>query len=515
MPTLRRFVPLPALLLAALACNLLAPTATPLPPAPTAAPSATLAPPATPTALFPGPTRPPAGTATPTAIAAATDAATQAPIPTRVATSSTGGLKLSAAGPWLLLSAANSLWALNADGSGLTQVLPPGPYVRLGHAAPSGGHAEFITSTDAAGIHNLTLAVLSLPGGEAQSVSPLTDATTEPGPDGQPGDANFDALRPLGQTDWSPDGASLAFIGAQAGPSADLFVYNLASQKVTRLTDGPSQAYGPSWSPDGRYIIQMGAFSFGTGAGYAMDGVWAARADNSGVKSLYKPEAGSGGEDLLGWAGPTTFAVDSFYVRCSRGRVRTFNIETGQTQSIFDGFYAQLAADPATGAALVAVNQATAGCDPGAQPGLYLARPGVKPLLLGPDLGNATQLGWSPPAGVFYASTDAGWLAFTPDGKPAHLPDAINGEPVVAPGGKTWAWLDLDAGGVQASLDGVHAQNVFSNAASLLTWSPDGQTLFFFSDGSLYAASLPDLKPVLVTDQLQLADYDAEEWVKK
>src|SRR5258708_7299325 len=178
---------------------------------------------------------------------------------------------LSANGPWLVFSAADGIWAANADGSGLTNLMPAAPYFKLGPPAPAGGHVVVVTGSDDSGLHGLTLSLLSLPDGKPTQISALTDAETEPGPDAQFGDpssANFDIIVPLGQVAWSPDGASLAFIGAQAGPSTDLFNYVLAAGQVTRLTDGASQAYGPSWSPDGRYIVQFGASTFGTGAGY-------------------------------------------------------------------------------------------------------------------------------------------------------------------------------------------------------------------------------------------------------
>ena len=495
MPSSRRFARLPALLLGVFGCSLVAPTSTP-PALSTAAVTAAVVP----TAALPGPTRPAAPTGT------------RPPIPTRTVTRSPGGVKLSDAGPWLLISAANGVWAVNADGSGLTQVFAGGPFFRLGPAAPRGGHASLTTGSDPQGVHDLTFSVLGLPGGAQQVVTPLTDAGTEPGPNLQPGDAAVQASYVLGQSDWSPDGANLAFIGAQAGASAELFHYNLGTGSVTRLTDDPSQAYSPRWSPDGRYILQLGASSFGTGAGFTMDGVWAARADNSGVRALYKPD--SGGEVVLGWPGPSTFAVSSFYVQCSNGRVRTFDIETGQTQSIFHGYYASLAADPATGAALVAVDRAVATCDSGSQQGLFLARPGVPPLLLDPNAGNASHLGWSPQAGIFFADSSAHWLAFTTDGKPAPLPEALNGEPVVAAGGKNWAWVDVTTDGLEANIDGAPSQLVFDGIATRPTWSPDGQTLFFFGDGRLYAAALPRLNPVAVANPLAVTEGDVVEWVK-
>jgi hypothetical protein len=467
-----RSLPLLFAVMALLACNLF----TPPPDFLTPVPATTQAP----------PTRPPAETplpATPTQ-AGAPPTETLAPTP---GPSATAAATLSAQGPWWVFAAEDGLWAANADGSGLTQVMEATPYLTLGQAAPQGGRVAVVTGTDAEGLHGRTLWLLTLPGGELTQVAALTSAETEPPPDPEPGGEWLGVLWVLGQAAWSPDGGALAFIGAQAGPSADLFVYDVASGAVTRLTDGPSQAYSPSWSPDGRYIVQMGAESFGSGAGYVMAGVWAAAADGSGVKPLYTPD--SGDEVVVGWAAADAFVVASFYARCAYGNVRTVNITSGATQPMFEGFYSQFAADPATGVGLFAVDEFVVDCNPGGSTGLFLARPGEAPQLLGADLGEATRLGWSPEAGLFYARAGEAWIGFTPDGQPAPLPGGLNGNPLVGAGGRNWAWVDDDLGGLVASLGGAEPVRLYDGDVVLPSWSPDGETLLFFGDGTLYSAA--------------------------
>ncbi len=52
---------------------------------------------------------------------------------------------------------------------------------------------------------------------------------------------------------WSPDGRTLAFVG-QVGGISDLYTYDLASDRVTRLTNDRYAQLQPAWSPDGRTL---------------------------------------------------------------------------------------------------------------------------------------------------------------------------------------------------------------------------------------------------------------------
>ena len=61
---------------------------------------------------------------------------------------------------------------------------------------------------------------------------------------------DFDALF---SPDWSPDGEYMAFTGVKNGKS-DLYVLRLSDDSVTRLTDDFFDESDPQWSPDGKYI---------------------------------------------------------------------------------------------------------------------------------------------------------------------------------------------------------------------------------------------------------------------
>jgi Tol biopolymer transport system component len=52
---------------------------------------------------------------------------------------------------------------------------------------------------------------------------------------------------------WSPDGRQIAFSGLVGGFN-DLFVYDLETEAMRRLTSDPYAELDPAWSPDGKYL---------------------------------------------------------------------------------------------------------------------------------------------------------------------------------------------------------------------------------------------------------------------
>lgn len=498
---------------AALACNFgqAAPTAT-LPPAVCCAPATDEA---TPVVAEPSATRAEATSTRPPATATeAADAASATPAVEASATAAAVPERpLDSSGPWLVAWGETGAYAVNADGSGLTQVLADWPYLAPGPAAPSGGLVAFVGSEDARGERGLTLYTLEVGTGTVTEVARLANEQTEPGPSTGPGDPVYQIGWVLGQSAWSPAGAPggprLAFIGAQDGPSADLYVYSPADGSVTRLTDGPSQAYEPHWSPDGQYIVQMGADSFGSGAGYAMAGVWAARADNTQVLPLYTPD--SGDEIVVGWTGPTTFVVESFYARCSVGQLRAFDIGSGQATPLFAGYYNGAALDPESGAALVAVGEFVAECNAfeeqaGPEPGVYLARAGAEPVRVSEVEADAVT--WLAGARLFLARLGESVQAFTAEGQEATLPEGMTAYWDVATrareGGVDWAWPAPGGGGLWVSVGGEAARAISEEGAYFPTWSPNGHTLLFYEGDALRAAELPGLAPAVVSEAGQL-----------
>jgi TolB protein len=57
-----------------------------------------------------------------------------------------------------------------------------------------------------------------------------------------------------GAPSWSPDGKKLALTLGGSSGNPDIYILELQTQSLSRLTDDPSIDTEPTWSPDGKYI---------------------------------------------------------------------------------------------------------------------------------------------------------------------------------------------------------------------------------------------------------------------
>jgi len=81
------------------------------------------------------------------------------------------------------------------------------------------------------------------------------------------GDLGSEAVKRLtehkekdGQADWSPKGDRIVFVSGRTG-KGDLYLMDVASRGLTRLTQGGKEFLYPQWSPDGKRIVFMAGSS--------------------------------------------------------------------------------------------------------------------------------------------------------------------------------------------------------------------------------------------------------------
>ena len=409
---------------------------------------------------------------------------------------------LSSQGPWFVFSGPGSLWALNADGSGLTQIADE--VVKWNRdwtsgVSPSGGHVAYISGQD--DFYNLALNIYSFQSDESRLITPLVSPELEPDPDvtferveAIESIAYFDSLA------WSPDGSQLAFIGALDGLSSDLYIYLLADGSIIRLTDGPSQAYQLSWSPDGKNILHYGVETFGTGAGYALTGTYAARADDSGIITLSGPF--SGDEIVVGWLDARSAVVYSWSPSCEVHDLHSLNIETSAETMLFAGPFRDAVMEPASGSIIVLVSESSDFCAQDAGQGLHLIPRGGSPFHLLKDKPSGVL--WSPDAGQFFARTEFGVVAVSTAGDWVPLETLTGKYPAANPLDKSLAWYGGDSGlwlsPFQVTPDGPQPQQVFDQRVLFASWDPSGQYLLFMGEDYVSVLHRPSMQIFTVAE---------------
>lgn len=71
----------------------------------------------------------------------------------------------------------------------------------------------------------------------------------------------------IGSLSWSPNNQYLAFAGAVDGPSTDIYVYEPATNKLQRLTDGAGMVTSLAWTSDSGYVLHHASLSDGCAPG--------------------------------------------------------------------------------------------------------------------------------------------------------------------------------------------------------------------------------------------------------
>jgi hypothetical protein len=408
---------------------------------------------------------------------------------------------LNSTGPWLLISTSNGLWAGDPDGSNLidlTQGITSGTKWVIDPSTavqPGGNKVVLLTSHDDGYFllsHNqLAINLLSIPDGKIQKITDLTTPQTEPDPSTGPGDVKLDATIAIVEQQpsyaWSPDGSKLAFIGVLDGPTADVYLYNLATNQIARVSQDDTQDYSLSWSPDGNYLLFFGADSFGSGAGFTTKSVWVANGDGTNVKILFQP-ASNHEERLIGWRDNETAVLENW----TQGSItlRLYNLRTRQETILGD-----ITSDTC---AAVAVTTITTLSDPGAvlfckSDGLYLLPSGqTQPRRLSERSFGAIH--WIYEGAMFevessnghlatyLANRSLGDMAYYQDSPfegmtPYKEPDGVN----VGMYGAIWAWTAAggDMAGAWITGPGLDVQQIYQGPANAPAWDLHNNLLFF------------------------------------
>ena len=411
-------------------------------------------------------------------------------------------------GPYVVFSGSDGIWITNPDGSFPTRLTDSGPAAGDLHQllSPSGDRLVYVAQNET----GLDLTEVKIPSGEVNIVSRLLDITFDEVA-GNPTSAKaiaYYAIKDYDSLAWQPEsGQLLAFTGAMDGPSADLYLYDFSNVEITRLTDGPSQAIFPTWSPNGEYILHYGVSwtpPFGGAiVGYnRLDGVYAVRISDGEV--IDQPEPIGERAAFDGWWDDTHYITHDTDVLeplgCYTLNLRTIDVATLEAQPVMDySFSGGLALSPRNRAMLFS---GSADCFSSPGEGVYLLIPGSSVPQKLHDT-SAYEASWLPESEVFHAYPRG---LFSADRQTVYDPPVTDKSfhPAISKQGyQAWEVIENFQGRVVVKDTTRDWRAVLENiSVAGLIWDPiKGDTLLIsLQDGSLYKAAYPDFTPRLQGD---------------
>jgi len=461
----------------------------------------------------------------PTAAAMNTTATTPTTMPSPFPTSSapttltplpepTATPRLSSVGPWWIAYAPDHIWIMNPDGTSLSALAFPAEargYPNNLTVAPDVRHLAFLAGFQFA--EGISLYIVDLPEGTFQKIDVLQPFANFSFDEYYPGNPSYDmsqaqiAIYHDHSLAWSPDSSQLAFLGWLGGSSVDLYLYDLASEEITQLTNGPSQAYQVLWSPDGRYLLHAGVHSFGTGAGYSMAGLWVVDVARDLISDV---DMGMLRGDFIfhGWLDDETFLAASFNAVCGEFNLRAVNLRTGRVEAIWPSSYGAFDIDPITWTMLLDAPEYALG-DP------LCNGQDIAGLVLVDEDGNARQITltgesngrepiarirWSGALDAFIFEHRERISLLSRDGI---LREELPACPCLLPNGVDWAFMTEEAPGFWVGPAGTMPEiGVFDCDDPLWAWNPDSSMVIYELNNQLFTAQSPEFVPARAAENL-------------
>lgn len=223
---------------------------------------------------------------------------------------------------------------------------------------------------------------------------------------------------------WAPDGRSVAFAASIDGPSADVYLYDVDSDELRRLTQEPDQAIVLGMSPDGEWIAYVEAFDLHYNDyevplheryGYAAVTVRAVSTSTGRIVELYQPSTFTRIE-LIGWYSPTEFALAETSSVSGLALLYRADIVTRTPVLLYGGGFEAASVDPAS--RMAAFTVPGGGAAPAAVHLVEASDHRTLIVLDEPQTGGyAGPIPWVPELARFLTEAEAGIAAISPHGE--------------------------------------------------------------------------------------------------
>jgi hypothetical protein len=236
--------------------------------------------------------------------------------------------------PWLVAVTREALYILDG-GQEQRFTFENAGFIQKAQPAPNGGYLAVIRSEEEYANGTLWLELVNLHTGEVSLITTLTNDQTayyySDDPDIGEGAREANIAMLISSLVWSQDGSRLLFIGAQEGEFALPYLFDKQTGQISKLVDEKAHFFEIQFSPNEQTVIALAAFGFGTGAGFAMDGLWAISPQGTGVVELFDAEGGDFVADigLFGWLDDVSLVISTIDSFAGHKHLRVVDIRSG------------------------------------------------------------------------------------------------------------------------------------------------------------------------------------------
>lgn len=439
--------------------------------------------------------------------------------PTPVGMTPTSSTNITAGGPWLIFPAHDgaSLIAYDPGLGTLTELeLPPLANLSdLKDGISGDGKVLLLRAGSIEILNELALYKVTDPNEPIEKITPLLSLYLQRQIINQVGKRPTRAMNAVledGGIAWSPNSTQAVFTAALDADSGDLYLLDLAKDKLERLTAKYVQDLSPIWSPRGDWIVFEEADTQLENGNWRFTAVSAFRIPRfDEIRFLYLPPSASVSEVFLGWANAISFLSYTCTEKACQN-LRQVDLESISVKSIYYDHFSEASYAEQEKALALVVDSVAASMD-GKSAGVYLSAYEGAPFtqIMAGDYAN---LSWSEEGGMFLVTGKMGVMGIRPERTSITLKNESRA--TFSPNG---AWLvgwnaDPANPGIRLySTSGNYLQTISTDAVMYVTWQADSKGLLMVTDSGIYQVKFPGLQPTLITGDIFLGDDFEMVWL--
>lgn len=295
-------------------------------------------------------------------------------------------------------------------------------------------------------------------------------------------------------SEWSPSGETLAFAGEMDGPSTDLYLYNLKSGNIQRISSGSKNIDFIDWFPGGSQILYSSSYLPCEGD---CSTYFVTNPDGSSSREIKNFEKFGGVARDRTWSGPSLLTIYTSANVVGTCCLRNFDFETDRLNMLYGGSFQNYAYDSQTNLLAISIANNPENVSTGTY---FIDKNGMRRV---EELGLVYYLGWKDYPFIISAN---GTKLLSTSGTTKMLTEG-DFVPFASRNNQYIALCDFDWSQIANGL------RVFDNNSNLVLeikdqkitkviWRIDSQGLFFTTNNHLYYVGIQAKTPTIIDSHL-------------